>query len=88
MIHDWRGLQAPGVGPFDLAVAGHTHGGQVCIPWTGYCPRTQGLGPYLSGRYAWPGGGVLYVNRGLGETKFHLRLACRPEVTVLDLRPQ
>ena len=35
MTHDWHGLGLSGMQRFDLAVTGHTHGGQVCVPFAG-----------------------------------------------------
>ena len=66
-------------------MAGHTHGGQFCLPWFGpiVCPSRLPL-EYASGTiYAEPT--VLHVSRGLsGEVP--LRLNCRPEITRLVLR--
>lgn len=73
----------------DLALAGHTHGGQVVIPFFGP-PRTA---IRLPRRYA---GGLndyrgtpLHVSRGLGmERGFDIpvRFLCPPEIGILDLR--
>jgi predicted MPP superfamily phosphohydrolase len=71
-------------GRFDLQLSGHSHGGQVRLPF---------LGPVVRPRYAtsYPDGlsrvedMVLYTNRGLGMLKPHLRLNCRPEITILTL---
>ncbi len=69
-----------------LALAGHTHGGQIRIP--GVTPRfppgMKGF-PYIAG---W---GVfdrarLYINRGVGMGMVPLRLNCRPEVALFTLR--
>jgi predicted MPP superfamily phosphohydrolase len=76
----------------DLLVAGHTHGGQVRLPWLGpilhssKLPRTQAAG--LSTR---PGGAKLIVSRGIGMERYtapRLRFLCRPELVVVDLVPQ
>ena len=68
----------------DLILAGHTHGGQVCLPGVGALvtncdlPRSQAKG--LS---AWDGA-ALHVSAGLGTSPFTpIRLACRPEATLL-----
>ena len=70
---------------FDLMLAGHTHGGQVCIPWIGpvFCPSRFGL-KYAAGVYhELPT--VLHVSRGIaGETPS--RWNCPPEVALLKLR--
>mgnify|MGYP002140274779 CR=1 FL=1 len=80
-----RVLNAMTADGVELILAGHTHGGQVCVPLIGYCPLARGYLPYFKGLYRWPGGGALYVDRGLGESGIKARLACRPEVAVLDL---
>jgi predicted MPP superfamily phosphohydrolase len=70
----------------DLILAGHTHGGQVCLPRVGALitncdlPRSQAKG--LSG---WRGS-ALHVSAGLGTSPYTpIRLACRPEATVLTV---
>jgi predicted MPP superfamily phosphohydrolase len=71
---------------YDLIVCGHTHGGQVCIPWFGALvtnsdlPRRMARGVHRMGD-AW-----LHVSAGLGTSMYApFRLACRPEVCVLEL---
>jgi uncharacterized protein len=70
----------------DLILAGHTHGGQVCLPWVGALvtncdlPRRQAKG--LS---SWQES-ALHVSAGLGTSPYTpIRLACRPEATVLTV---
>jgi uncharacterized protein len=70
----------------DLALSGHTHGGQVRLPLVGapLLPSCYG-NKYAQGLVQgprWP----VYVNRGLGTVSPHIRLNCRPEVTILTLR--
>ncbi|QDU91222.1 putative metallophosphoesterase [Pirellulimonas nuda] len=69
---------------FDLALAGHTHGGQVCLPWMGAiaCPSRHGT-RYASGLFR-RGPTTLYVGRGTGSLA-PLRYFCPPEVTLLTL---
>ena len=73
-------------GRVDLLLAGHTHGGQVCLPIVGplYVPSRLGK-KYVSGLYR-AMGTVVYVNRGLGWSFMPVRINCRPEITVIDLR--
>lgn len=73
----------------DLYLAGHTHGGQVRIPFYGALVCFSKFGKkYESGRYEVENT-TLYVNRGLGECgEFpKIRLFCKPEITVFDVYP-
>lgn len=84
-------------GRFDLQLSGHSHGGQVRIPFlkTPYVvPLLSRLGfsfvppliyEYPSGLYE-VGEMYQYTNRGLGVIYARFRLNCRPEITVLTLR--
>lgn len=70
----------------DLTLVGHTHGGQISIP---FVPRiitnvSKGYEQYLSGLYM-VGDTQMYVNRGLGENDIHMRFLTRPEITVITL---
>ena len=69
---------------FDLMLAGHTHGGQVCLPGIGplVSPCRQGT-RYAAGLFYEPPT-ILHVSRGLSET-FPIRLGCPPELTRLVL---
>jgi predicted MPP superfamily phosphohydrolase len=71
-------------GRFDLQLSGHTHGGQVVIPFIGP-PVLPYLGwKYPSGLYQ-VGGMWQYTNRGVGMARLKVRFNCRPEVTVFTL---
>lgn len=71
----------------DLMLAGHNHGGQVCLPLFGpvYGPSKFGC-RYASGPF-WEDPTLLYVSRGVSG-QHPLRWRCLPEVTKLVLRPQ
>ncbi len=77
---------AAATGRFDLQLSGHSHGGQVRVPLL-----TRLVLPPFSQRYPRGlhevGGMALYTNRGLGTVHARLRFLCRPEITVLTLRP-
>lgn len=74
----------------DLYLAGHTHGGQVAMPFYGALITLSKYGKqYESGKYI-VGKIILYVNRGIGmEGEFapKLRFCARPEITVFDISP-
>ena len=69
----------------DLMLTGHTHGGQVRLPFV----RPLALPPlgrrYVEGRYQL-GELQLYVNRGIGTVNLPIRLNCPPEITLFTLR--
>ncbi len=75
----------------DLLVAGHTHGGQVRLPWIGPPITLSGVPrSWAAGQTDLPGGGKLLVSRGIGMergTAPRLRFLCRPELLVIDLIP-
>jgi hypothetical protein len=75
--------------PVDLVLAGHTHGGQVVLPFFGP-PITASRLPrlYAGGLHDYEGT-PLHVSRGVGmERGFAppLRFLCPPEICVLDVR--
>jgi uncharacterized protein len=75
----------------DLYLAGHTHGGQIALPFYGAVITLSKFGKkYESGEYK-IGSTILYVNRGLGLAggfNPKMRLFARPEITVFDLKPK
>ena len=69
-------------GRFDLQISGHSHGGQVVLPFVGPLILPPHAHKYPSGLYN-INGMLHYTNRGLGMVHFHLRLNCRPEITLI-----
>jgi predicted MPP superfamily phosphohydrolase len=70
---------------FHLALAGHLHGGQICIPtWRGKVRLEHLRAPYWEGLHETPAG-RLHVSRGLGTSFVPIRLLARPEATILTL---
>jgi uncharacterized protein len=69
--------------PWDLMLSGHTHGGQVVLPFVGarFVPVRDKR--FIAGLKSWNGRQV-YITRGVGNID-GVRVNCRPEVTVLDL---
>ncbi len=80
---------------YDAILAGHTHGGQVCLPGgralTTNCDlepaRARGLHRHPADSHPGdPGSAWLHVSAGLGTSPYvRLRLACRPEATLVTL---
>ncbi|NLH41902.1 MAG: metallophosphoesterase [Planctomycetes bacterium] len=75
----------------DLYLCGHTHGGQICLPWYGALITFSKFGKkYESGMHR-VGDTVLYVNRGLGmepRPAPQMRFLARPQIVVVDVCPQ
>ena len=69
---------------FDLALAGHTHGGQVAFPG-GYRPYVPIQGTFESGLYE-QGGARTIVTRGIGTVGLPVRFLCRPEISLILLK--
>jgi uncharacterized protein len=69
----------------DLVLSGHTHGGQVRLPWVGALRNpAEREDLYEEGlrRRPWT---QVYVSRGVGTVHLPVRFLCRPEVAVLTL---
>jgi hypothetical protein len=71
-------------GRYDLALTGHTHGGQVRLPPLTPLWLPGGSGPFLSGWYE-ERGSQMYVSRGVGWSDLPIRLNCRPEIPIITL---
>jgi predicted MPP superfamily phosphohydrolase len=69
---------------FDLILAGHSHGGQVRLPFYGALAVPWGVGSYDLGLFHTKNG-PLYVNAGIGTYWFPYRFNCRPEITVVTI---
>ena len=83
----------------DLMLAGHTHGGQIIIPF--YGPIVTGvrnpafLREWVSGMHPGtqnhPGGSYFLVTRGTGMERVWapgIRLFCKPEISIIDIVPE
>jgi uncharacterized protein len=84
-------FHAPGyfdriAGRVNLCIAGHTHGGQVRIPFVRPFWLPKDCGRFLEGWYE-EEGTQMYVNRGLGMSDLPIRFLCRPEITIFTIRP-
>ncbi|MCW2780494.1 MAG: metallophosphoesterase [Marmoricola sp.] len=82
---------------YDITFAGHTHGGQLCLPIKGAlvtnCDlepgRAKGLHRHpRDSRPGDPGSNWLHVSAGAGTSPYApVRFCCRPEATLLTLTP-
>jgi uncharacterized protein len=69
---------------FDLQISGHSHGGQVVIPFYGPPILPHYGRKYPSGLYKVQEM-YQYTNRGIGMVFPYVRFLCRPEITVFTL---
>jgi predicted MPP superfamily phosphohydrolase len=86
-----RVLTAMAADGFALILAGHTHGGQVCVPGYGALTTNCDLPHTMAkGLHRWPGTDTwLHVSAGLGtHPTAPVRFACRPEASILTLIPR
>ena len=71
----------------DLVLSGHTHGGQIRLP---FLPPlllpSMGI-KYVEGLFRLRDGTQLYVNRGIGAVNLPFRFRCPPEISVITLQP-
>ncbi len=83
---DINGFLAPD-SPVKLVLCGHTHGGQIRIPFTGWAPWVPcspqyrgkaGLFPETDRRYC-------FISKGIGSFLLPVRLSCPPDIGLLRL---
>lgn len=70
-----------------LILSGHTHGGQIRIPFLPPIHLPVLGRKYLEGLFTLGDGMRLYVNRGIGTVGVPFRFRCPPEITVITLVP-
>jgi predicted MPP superfamily phosphohydrolase len=69
---------------FDLILAGHSHGGQVRIPFYGPIIVPYSVDEYDLGLFQTQAG-PLFVGSGIGWYPVPIRFNCRPEITVVEI---
>ena len=74
---------------YDLVMAGHTHGGQLCLPFFGALVTNCQLDrSRVKGPSSWGSSMRLHVSAGLGTSPYApARFCCRPEASLLTLTP-
>lgn len=71
---------------YQLILAGHTHGGQVCLPFVGALVTNSAMPRRLASGLIRMGSAVMFLSPGLGTSKYApFRFFCRPEATLLEL---
>lgn len=73
-------------GRVDLMISGHTHGGQVNIPFVGPPVLPVRNKSYSSGLKTSPRGTGVFISKGIGWAIYPVRFNCPPEIAVLELR--
>lgn len=86
LVHYPDAIWSLAPGDFHVILAGHLHGGQICLPTPRGKLRLEHLrAPIWEGLHELPVG-VLNVSRGLGTSFVPLRFLARPEAAILTLR--
>ncbi|MBW3547137.1 MAG: metallophosphoesterase [Actinobacteria bacterium] len=91
-MHHPASFPALPAGSAPLAVAGHTHGGQMRVPFTPEWSFLRLIGEVDVPVDGWAeegyghAGNRLYVSRGVGFSRLPMRINCPPELTVFRLR--
>ncbi len=81
-------FQAVAAAGADLVLTGHTHGGQLALPFLSQRFNLARLTRQLSRGLYYSGKTAMYVNAGLGTTGPPMRLAVPPEIALVTLRRQ
>ncbi len=73
-------------GEADVAIVGHTHGGQLRLPWVGPLFGLPQRAPiqFDRGKKMW-GKMPVIISQGLGESNFGMRLFCPPQILIVEL---
>lgn len=86
LVHSPVIFDSPVVNGVNLVLAGDTHGGQVGIDFLVERSKYANRTPYMRGLFG-KEGTQMYVTRGIGMKTLDIRFLCRPEVTVIRVKP-
>ncbi|OGL70692.1 hypothetical protein A3C17_01760 [Candidatus Uhrbacteria bacterium RIFCSPHIGHO2_02_FULL_53_13] len=88
IVHNPDFILDPYAKEADLVISGHTHGGQIRLPWIGPVPPlpTKLGRAYDRGVFGFGEEGTLFITQGVGETGPRARLFARPTIDVLTIR--
>lgn len=75
--------------PVDVQLSGHSHGGQVRLPFIGDLYTPLYAKKYVQGKHTLNDGKMtLFVSRGVGTTRLPYRFLCKPEINTYTLKAQ
>ncbi|KGX83644.1 metallophosphoesterase [Pontibacillus marinus] len=73
--------------PVDVQLSGHSHGGQIQIPFFGYLITPPMAQKFVEGWHEIGSTPLsLYISRGIGTTRLPYRFLCKPEFTIHTLK--
>lgn len=85
LVHNPDSADSHFAGHIDLILAGHTHGGQVRIPFLGPPVLPVKNKTYTSGIIRSSKGHAMFISRGIGWAIYPVRFNCFPEIAVVTL---
>lgn len=81
-------LEEPDVARADVILCGHTHGGQIVLPWLGPVhTHSEQLGRHEAAGHLRRGKTQIYITRGVGEG-IPLRFGARPQITLVTIQAE
>ena len=85
LAHNPDSADTPFHGRIDLMIAGHTHGGQINIPFYGSPVLPVRNKNYSFGLKMSPKHHQVFISRGIGWAIYPVRFNCYPEIPILEL---
>lgn len=86
LCHNPIGVRLAAKYGVDLMLSGHTHGGQVKLPFVGSVYGRSRLGERFVEGWNRLDGTQIYVSRGIGKVLLPIRFNCPPEIALFRLR--